>query len=112
VRVAVEVSAVPVMGAMARFGTLRGSRRHQGVPRSLPHLLKLAARTGSNTASGARSDEVAFSIRIAKGRGIFDKLGRLTKPCVLMLTVSAPLFLLASLLFRFVLCSVDVGQRN
>jgi len=64
-------------------------------------------------ASGARGEDVAFSIRVAKGRGIFEKLGRLAKPCILALTVSAPLSLLASLLFRFaVLCSVDAGQRN
>nr|CAB3493965.1 unnamed protein product [Digitaria exilis] len=38
-------------------------------------------------ASGARGEEVAFSIRVAKGRGIFEKLGRLAKPRVLALTV-------------------------
>nr|CAB3498599.1 unnamed protein product [Digitaria exilis] len=37
-------------------------------------------------ASGARGEEVAFSIRVAKGRGIFEKLGRLAKPRVLALT--------------------------
>ncbi|KAK1645189.1 hypothetical protein QYE76_062994 [Lolium multiflorum] len=31
-------------------------------------------------ASGARGEEVTFSIRVAKGRGIFEKLGRLAKP--------------------------------
>ncbi|GJN24038.1 hypothetical protein PR202_gb11746 [Eleusine coracana subsp. coracana] len=38
-------------------------------------------------ASGARGEEVTFSIRVAKGRGIFEKLGRLAKPRVLALTV-------------------------
>uniref|UniRef100_A0A0D9VWI1 Exocyst complex component Sec3 PIP2-binding N-terminal domain-containing protein n=1 Tax=Leersia perrieri TaxID=77586 RepID=A0A0D9VWI1_9ORYZ len=38
-------------------------------------------------ASGARGEEVSFSIRVAKGRGIFEKLGRLAKPRVLALTV-------------------------
>ncbi|OEL29368.1 Exocyst complex component SEC3A [Dichanthelium oligosanthes] len=38
-------------------------------------------------ASGARGEDVAFSIRVAKGRGIFEKLGRLAKPRVLALTV-------------------------
>jgi hypothetical protein len=37
-------------------------------------------------ASGARGEEVTFSIRVAKGRGIFEKLGRLAKPRVLALT--------------------------
>ena len=37
-------------------------------------------------ASGARGEEVAFSIRVAKGHGIFEKLGRLAKPRVLALT--------------------------
>lgn len=37
-------------------------------------------------ASGARGEEVSFSIRVAKGRGIFEKLGRLAKPRVLALT--------------------------
>ncbi|KQK14130.1 exocyst complex component SEC3A [Brachypodium distachyon] len=37
-------------------------------------------------ASGARGEEVAFSIRVAKGRGIFEKLGRLAKPRVLAVT--------------------------
>lgn len=37
-------------------------------------------------ASGARGEDVAFSIRVAKGRGIFEKLGRLAKPRVLALT--------------------------
>jgi hypothetical protein len=37
-------------------------------------------------ASGARGEEVTFSIRVAKGRGIFEKLGRLSKPRVLALT--------------------------
>ncbi|OAY78855.1 Exocyst complex component SEC3A [Ananas comosus] len=36
-------------------------------------------------ASGAKED-VVFSIRVAKGRGIFEKLGRLAKPRVLSLT--------------------------
>ncbi|CAO2207241.1 unnamed protein product [Urochloa humidicola] len=31
-------------------------------------------------ASGASGEEVAFSIRVAKGCGIFEKLGRLAKP--------------------------------
>ena len=37
-------------------------------------------------ASGARGEEVTFSIRVAQGRGIFEKLGRLAKPRVLALT--------------------------
>ncbi|TVU00404.1 hypothetical protein EJB05_54171, partial [Eragrostis curvula] len=37
-------------------------------------------------ASSARREEVAFSIRVTKGRGIFDKLGRLAKHRVLALT--------------------------
>lgn len=41
-------------------------------------------------ASGARGEEVAFSIRVAKGRGIFEKLGRLAKPRVLALTGQRP----------------------
>ncbi|KAF8775130.1 hypothetical protein HU200_004941 [Digitaria exilis] len=41
-------------------------------------------------ASGARGEEVAFSIRVAKGRGIFEKLGRLAKPRVLALTGRLP----------------------
>jgi len=41
-------------------------------------------------ASGARGEEVAFSIRVAKGRGIFEKLGRLAKPRVLALTGRCP----------------------
>ncbi|KAF0890562.1 hypothetical protein E2562_003774 [Oryza meyeriana var. granulata] len=36
--------------------------------------------------SGARGEEVSSSIRVAKGRGIFEKLGRLAKPRVLALT--------------------------
>jgi hypothetical protein len=43
-------------------------------------------------ASGARGEEVAFSIRVAKGRGIFEKLGRLAKPRVLALTGRWPPF--------------------
>jgi hypothetical protein len=41
-------------------------------------------------ASGARGEDVAFSIRVAKGRGIFEKLGRLAKPRVLALTGQRP----------------------
>ena len=41
-------------------------------------------------ASGARGEDVAFSIRVAKGRGIFEKLGRLAKPRVLALTGLCP----------------------
>ncbi|TVU22267.1 hypothetical protein EJB05_31951, partial [Eragrostis curvula] len=37
-------------------------------------------------ASSARREEVAFSIRVTKGRGIFDKLGRLAKHRILALT--------------------------
>ncbi|KAJ1701700.1 hypothetical protein LUZ63_001479 [Rhynchospora breviuscula] len=37
-------------------------------------------------ASTGAKEEVVFSIRVAKGRGIFEKLGRLAKPRVLALT--------------------------
>ncbi|XP_072987152.1 exocyst complex component SEC3A-like [Typha latifolia] len=37
-------------------------------------------------AAGGSKEDVVFSIRVAKGRGIFEKLGRLAKPRVLALT--------------------------
>lgn len=37
-------------------------------------------------ASAGAKEEVVFSIRVAKGRGIFEKLGRLAKPRVIALT--------------------------
>lgn len=42
-------------------------------------------------ASTGAKEEVVFSIRVAKGRGIFEKLGRLAKPRVLALTCTLSL---------------------
>ena len=72
-------------------------------------------------ASGARGEEVTFSIRVAKGRGIFEKLGRLAKPRVLALTgqwcpsyPSPPLSLSAALLYllRFGCCTAPVREDS
>ena len=56
-------------------------------------------------ASGARGEEVTFSIRVAKGRGIFEKLGRLAKPRVLALTGRWPAPFLLLFLLRFGCCA-------
>lgn len=52
-------------------------------------------------ASTGAKEEVVFSIRVAKGRGIFEKLGRLAKPRVLALTCMSPFSFQFRFLFRF-----------
>lgn len=36
--------------------------------------------------NGGKEEEIVLSIRVAKGRGIFEKLGRLAEPRVLAVT--------------------------
>jgi exocyst complex component 1 len=42
--------------------------------------------------SGGKEEEIVISIRVAKGRSIFEKLGRLAEPRVLAVTSTCLLF--------------------
>ncbi|KAG0523127.1 hypothetical protein BDA96_07G097100 [Sorghum bicolor] len=53
-RAAGGVDCVPIVGAMARMGSLHGFERHQGVPRSLPHLLRSASCIGGEVEHGVK----------------------------------------------------------